>query len=55
MAEKKESENGKYKVGDHIKVKLNDGRTVDATIRAISFKMARRSCKWTLGTRRRRR
>jgi hypothetical protein len=25
MAKKKESEDGKYEVGDHIKAKLNDG------------------------------
>jgi hypothetical protein len=35
MAKKKESEDGKYEVGDHIKAKLNDGRIVDATVRAV--------------------
>jgi hypothetical protein len=36
MAKKKESEDGQYKVGDHIKAKRNDGRVVDATVRAVS-------------------
>jgi hypothetical protein len=37
MAQKKESEGeGQYKVGDHITAKLNDGRKVEATIRAVS-------------------
>jgi hypothetical protein len=35
MAKKKESEDGNYNVGDQIKVKLHDGRNVDATIRAV--------------------
>jgi hypothetical protein len=35
MAKKKESENGNYKVGDQIKVKLHDSRRVDATVRAV--------------------
>src|ERR1700760_4117921 len=36
MAKKKESEDhGQYKVGDQIKAKLRDGRTVDATIRLM--------------------
>jgi hypothetical protein len=36
MAKKKESEDGKYEVGDRIKAKLHDGRVVDATVRAVS-------------------
>jgi hypothetical protein len=36
MAKKAPEEDGKqYKVGDHIKAKLHDGRKVDATIRAV--------------------
>jgi hypothetical protein len=35
MAKKKESEDGNYNVGDQFKVKLHDGRNVDATIRAV--------------------
>ena len=36
MAKKASEEDGKqYKVGDQIKVKLHDGRNVDATIRAV--------------------
>jgi hypothetical protein len=36
MAKKKESQDARpYKVGDHVKAKLNDGRKVDAVIRAI--------------------
>jgi hypothetical protein len=35
MATKKESEDGNYKVGDKVTAKLNDGRKVDATIRAV--------------------
>jgi hypothetical protein len=37
VAKKKQSEDdGQYKVGDHITAKLNDGRKVEATIRAVS-------------------
>jgi hypothetical protein len=37
MAQKKESEgDGQYKVGDQITANLNDGRKVEATIRAVS-------------------
>jgi hypothetical protein len=38
MAKKKpeEQDGGEFKVGDAVKVKLNDGRVVDATVRAVS-------------------
>jgi hypothetical protein len=36
MAKKKQSEDDGHKVGDHITAKLNDGRKVEATIRAVS-------------------
>jgi hypothetical protein len=36
MAKKKEPEDAKHEVGDHIKAKLHDGRVVDATVRAVS-------------------
>jgi hypothetical protein len=35
MPKRKAEDEGNFKVGDAVKVKLNDGRIVDATIRAV--------------------